>query len=432
MTSFSFLNCSNDDDEEKSLADKVETNQDENEESEDPSRNQEEPSVSQVLSSIPLTTEEQMMTGGMNDFSLKLFSTLSAQTHQNLLVSPLSVTFLLGMLNEGAEGQTQEEITCLLNLGEDARSVSEYCRKMLDWASRLDSSTTISLSNMFYYNTLYDLSLFPTYSDALQTYYHTRAEGLDFSLPDAVEIINTFCRRQTNGLIPSIIKYLEPSAACCLLNAVYFKGVWKYQFDKKNTKEGRFTKADGTTSTVDMMQMCCDVKYTETDEWKAIVLPYGNEAYNMVVMLPSGGKSLSSLASGLSTDVLSQILNADSTGVDIQLPKFEIQNNLNLTETLSQPWGIPTAFGGNAQFTRISPDFPGLSLSVISQKSFLEVNEAGTEAAAVTIVLMETMNPDTEESASILPTFHCDHPFLYLIVEKSTGAIFFMGTYMGE
>ena len=373
-----------------------------------------------------------------NDFACNLFRIINEQQGDgSIIVSPISVGYLLGMLNEGAYGETRRQINNVLGMGGSVQDINEYFKKIMNEAPNVDPTVTVKTANCIFVISGY--SLIPQYRDDMRNYYRALAEAVEYSGESIVDITNNWCKRNTDGMIPEILKNgeLNPNRVMYLLNAVYFKASWAENFDPNQTRDRNFTKLDGTTVMLPMMHLETRAAYGKNDLCKLLRLPYGNGGYSMVVMLPNEGKTVGDVIKNLSAQSLKEQLHQmRSTRVDILMPRFTAENETNLAPILSA-LGMPRAFSRNdAEFPNMvqkqnnENDIGCLYVSMMKQKAKIEVNEEGTKAAAVTIAEMSTrsavLNPPQREE------FHATRPFVYYIVENSTGTIYFMGTYCGE
>ncbi|MBQ9556457.1 MAG: TonB family protein [Muribaculaceae bacterium] len=380
--------------------------------------------VEEVITS---TEPQDEMLDNNNDFACNLFRAINKQRRGSVVVSPISVSYLLGMLNEGADGKTRQQITDVLGLHRSIQETNEYFKKMMSMAVTVDSTVALNVANSIFINSGY--SIMPQYKADMQRYYNAQCEALDFSNPSSLDRINDWCKTNTGGMIPAILDELTPSGVMYLLNAVYFKASWSQKFDSKETRERRFTGQNGTTVQLPMMHLNTRAAYGTNDVCKMLCLPYGNKRYCMYVLLPKKGKTINDVIKGLSAQKLQeQQSNMSScTVVDILMPRFTTSSDTNLKGVLSA-MGMPLAFGSGAQFSNMVKG-DNLFVDMIKQKAKIEVNEKGTEAAAVTIARTLKEEVVVEERPV---KFHANRPFVYYIIERSTGTIFFMGTYCGE
>ena len=385
------------------------------------------------LRPITLTAEQQQMRDNNNEFACRLFRTINEQKEGNgsLIVSPISVTYLLGMLNTGADGQTRQQIADVLGLGSSVIEINEYCKKMIDEAPRVDPSVTVQIANCIDVNSALGITLVPQFKTDMQNYYNAQIEALDFGKSSSLDKINNWCKKNTDGMIPSILDRLSPNAAMCLLNAIYFKATWTEKFDPKDTRDMDFTMPDGSTSQHKMMHRKALAAYDKNDLCEMLYLPYGSNGYGMYVLLPVEGKTVDDVIQGLSAEgVQEQLFEMGPHEVDILMPRFTTSNETMLNEVLSA-MGMPRAF--NPQYAEFPNMAQGKNLfvSMMKQKAKIEVNEEGTKASSVTISQMGmTAPPPAPQYLQV--DFHATRPFVYYIIESSTRSIFFMGCYCGE
>lgn len=375
---------------------------------------------------IVLTRSEQEMVVNSNSFALNLFANVKEKLAEgkSFMISPLSVTYAFGMLNNGADGKTREEICKVLGV-EDVESMNAFCQKMIDESGKLDPSTKLSIANAVEVNQNY--KLYEDFIKVAKTYYDADVENLDFSSPSALKHINDWCAKHTNNLIPKILEQLNPESVAVLLNAIYFKGIWTNKFDKKDTKKEYFTLSSGNHKKLDMMHQKNKFDYCEHETCQIIRLPYGNEAFNLTILLPIEGKKVNDIIESISKEDWFNNIPLYRQLVDVKLPVFKTESHFGLEEILPT-MGMPSAFDGfNSDFSKFckKPTF----ISKVIHKSYIEVNEEGTEAAAVTAIGKDVFSISPSEFKD--PEFHADHPFIYIISEKSTNTIFFMGEYNG-
>lgn len=381
---------------------------------------------------MQLTAPQKSLVENNNDFSFHLFRTVNQinGTKKSCILSPISVTYMLGMINDAATDQTQEEITNTLGLsGKTAREINELCQTLMTQAPELDGQVTLKTANAIYTNRGYTLK--SDFSKDMAAYYKANAKTLDFSLPDAAKEMNGWTNKQTNGMIPEIVDTLNPHAVTYLLNAVYFQAKWTKQFDAKKTQREDFTNANGAKVKVEMMHNKAEALYAYNDTYSTLWLPYGSDtAWNMMVLLPREGKTVDDVMATLTTANWKETLNnAQRTELDINMPKFTTNNTTELNELL-KAMGIQRAFNRNyAQIPNMCEKV-NLFISKMLQKARIEVDEEGSKATAVNVTgTMETTAlPMMLEKGE----FHADRPFVYLISENNSNAIFFVGTYMGD
>ena len=372
------------------------------------------------------TSLQGKMPDNNNDFACKLFRTINEQKKGSTIVSPISVSYLLGMLNEGADGETRRQITDVLGLGGSVQEINEYFKKMMHEAQSVDPSVTLKSANCIYFKL--GMRINPLFKADMQNYYDANVEAINFNSSNIVNKINSWSKAHTDGMIPKLLKKdeLKPRAVMYLLNAIYFKATWTDQFDPWNTRDLDFITLDGKTVKRPMMNRRGVATYGKNELCKMLCLPYGNKAYSMVVLLPNEGKTTDDIIRDLSAQKLKQWKSQMRTEeVDVLMPRFTTESETRLKDILSS-MGMPRAFKRDtAEFPNmIQKPKVALYVSMMKQKAKIEVNEEGTKAAAVTVAEM-----DICIGMHYYEYFYATRPFVYYIVENSTGAIYFMGTY---
>jgi serpin B len=262
-----------------------------------------------------------------------------------------------------------------------------------------------------------------SFLDVVRTYFDAEAHGLNFSdVNGSLAAVNGWVNQKTNGKIPTILDDISSNNVMFLVNALYFNGRWREQFDPAETTDDLFTTAPGVTQPIRLMRREGNMSYAETPTYQAVDLPYGNTAFTMTVLLPKPAVDVETIAAGLtSTSWRSLTASLVTTEVDLALPKFQMSFERTLNDDLSA-LGMAEAFiPGHADFTRMSPDGLDLYLSFVKQKAFVDVDEKGTEAAAVTAV---GVNPTSLPAYRVM---RIDHPFVFVIRERLSGTVLFMG-----
>ncbi|MDR2765225.1 MAG: serpin family protein [Tannerella sp.] len=371
---------------------------------------------------IVLTRAEEAVVAGNNAFAFNLLRQVAGETQaDNLLVSPLSLSLALAMLNNGANGQTQEEIQTALGYGDVTREEANgYFRKITDAMQELDTCVRFESANSIWIAK--DFPVLDAFKEVNQTYFD--ADVLDFDLSDpagTVKRINDWCSEKTHGLIPQLLD-AGGEAVMYLVNALYFKGSWTSPFDKSKTKEAPFHNLNGSTANLPTMQQIELLKYARTETFELVELPYGNEAFDMTLLLPATDVSAASVLETLDATAWNDVLEKRSWWeIDIRLPRFKVEYKRTLNKDL-MTLGMTSMFG-DADFSLISP-FP-LFVSKVLQKTALEVNEEGAEGAAATVIGM--IGADLGVEPVPPPVVAFNRPFIYFIKEKSTGSILFAG-----
>lgn len=373
---------------------------------------------------LVLTAAEQQKAGNDNRFAFELFrtATTNLKANENALLSPLSVGVALAMTNNGAVGETRQAIEQTLKFdGFDTETINAYYQKLLTDLPALDPRTTLDIANSIWYRQ--GFHVLPDFLNINGTFYNANVSALDFADPAARDVINNWVSNKTRKKIPTIIDNGIPAdMVMYLINAVYFKGTWEQRFKKADTKRGVFSLPDGSTLQTDFMQVRHKFNLAATDEAEAIELPYGNRKYSMVVLMPRGGTTPAQLAEKLvGPEAWASVVGAFRTAeVQLALPKFKFSYENKLNDELSG-MGMGIAFSPQADFSGIGGG-RNLVISEVKHKSFIEVNEEGTEAAAVTSVGVEL----TSVGPSVY-TLNVNRPFLFAIREMNTGLILFLG-----
>ena len=389
---------------------------------------------------IDLTRAEQELVMANNDFAFNLFRKAGprmtngaagpcfTEPNKSTILSPISITYALGMLNNGAAGETQAQINKVLGFGETgADGINAFCKKMLTEAPKLDKLTKVMIANTIYMNQGYQLK--PDFVTKAKDYYDAEPESRNFADGKTMDVINQWASDHTEKMIDKVLDNdeFDPTAVSYLLNAIYFKGAWAEKFDKANTKDEAFTNENNQEVQVPMMHQEHEFNYTEDEDCQALCLPYGNNAYRMTILLPKEGRTVYSLAQKLTTQTWQRYQWMGTAIVDVKLPRFESKTNVDLKPVM-MALGMPNAFSDYlAEFPHFCnvPTYIGL----MKQVARIKLSEEGTEAAAVTVIGMyEKAMPQEPKHVN----FHATHPFIYIISEQSTGAIFFIGQYMGD
>lgn len=384
---------------------------------------------------IPLTNEQKAMVKSNNDFAFNLFRNFNTTGEEkgDNLISPLGATFLLGIINAGATNETSEEITTALGFSnQSAETVNDFCQAFMENAPKADTGITVNFANLLVTNK--NSVVEEDYKKTLQKAYQAESFSLDFADKNSLKYINNWCDEKTKGCIPSILDELYSNAIAYLLNAIYFKGKWTYGFEEKNTQSEPFTQLSGKTKSVDMMYQKAEV-FAYTDEtFNMIVLPFSAGAYTMNVLLPNKGFSTYDIINLLSSNTWESILNSTyssqiTTIAEIKLPRFKTTTDFDMIPTLEQT-GIHRIFDSNlSQLDKIGKN---VFISMMKQKSYIEVNEKGAEMASVSVAGMLDSDLGPAEIKERNLQFFADHPFVYVVSETSTGAVFFIGTYQGK
>lgn len=359
-----------------------------------------------------------------NAFALNLFSQMKG--FDSKVVSPMSVSYLMGMLANGADGQTRQEIMKAIGCEKvSLKDLNEFYQMLITRANHFDKATTINIADYIALNCHYQLK--DVFASTMQNYYKAGVESLDFSKASTLKRINRWCSDHTDGMIPKIIEQVDADAVSYIMNAIYFNGTWTDKFDTRQTKLENFQGYTRDIKKTQMMHRNGKYQYMDNADFAAVNLPYGNGSYSMTVILPNRGKSIDEVMAGLDAKKVSELgRSMDECVVDLKLPRFTISQETSLNDIISK-LGAPTMFTSGADFSNFASG--NLSISKMLQKAKIEVSEEGTKASAVTMamVAMTALRPEPRKVE-----FHANRPFIYMITEHSTGAILFMGQYTGS
>jgi len=380
--------------------------------------------VSNSYEPINLDLKSQSIVTSSNQFGFDLFkSTIkNSDEFQNIMISPLSVSQALGMTWNGALGVTRAEMTEMLGFDvenqQELNGSNQTIRKAL---LNADRKVDMNIANSIWYRKGYSIN--PEFINTNENFYNAQVESLDFSKVDeSKRIINQWVSDKTKGRIPKIVEGISNDHVMFLINAVYFKGKWKFKFQKESTSEENFYLTNGTSIATSMMKQSAELMYFSAESCSGIAMPYGNEHFQMVVILPNEGVDISTVVDRLDDQTWNFYLNSvNQRGVEVWLPRFTFESKLKLNEPLMD-LGMKKAFTSGADLSKIGPG--NLYISKVQHNTFIEVNEEGSEAAAATSVeIRET----SLENPGLPLSFKVDRPFLFVSREKDTGAILFMG-----
>jgi serpin B len=280
----------------------------------------------------------------------------------------------------------------------------------------MDRTVTLGIANSIWNDD--SRPVHPDFASTIDTYYDGEARSLDFAAPSTKDEINGWVESKTQGKIKNLLEGIDPEEIMFLINAIYFKGEWTYQFDPLLTHQAPFRNLDGTTTSVQMMRSKgATIGYYANEKIQLMDIPYGNEQFNFTVIMPNVSSNLISVADELTAAELSEWIGAsDSVSIELELPKFKMEWKKDIKVQLAT-MGMPMS-----DFPGLFQNFDDVEISRVVHQSFLEVNEVGSEAAAATAIGI------TFTSAPATPTrITVDKPFLFVIREKHSGVILFMG-----
>lgn len=379
--------------------------------------NQEADSVkpNQLLKAVPATFADQT-----SEFAFDFLKKHNAEekADKNYFVSPLSLHVALGMLANGADGKTKEELTTGLRVSSDLATTNSIYKDLMEGLPNADPKVTNTIANSVWYRNTFSVE--KSFLDVLKASFNAQTYAEDFNNTATVGKINNWASDNTNGKIKKVIEQIEPAHVMFLMNALYFKGDWKIPFKTENTHDADFAGTTGTKS-VKMMSMQEKVKYAKRSNYQALELAYGGGNYVMTIVLPEGKTSVGEVINTMSANEWKSLNTAlAEQKVIIGLPKFTVEYETNLNNVLGK-MGMPTMFTDLADLSKISPPAGKIKVGFVKQNTFVAVDEKGTEAAAVTTIGVELT------SMPILPEFICNRPFAFFISEKQSNTILFAG-----
>ena len=359
-----------------------------------------------------------------NRFGFKLYAQLlKEQPSQNVFISPSSIAMALAMLYNGASGETQQAMSKAMELqGMTLEEVNQSNAQLKSFLENADPKVALIIANSLWgrEGIAFKQEFFRICTES----YGAEVKSLDFMSPMAPDIINSWVSRSTRGKIQQIIGDVRDSVLM-LINAVYFKGEWSKQFDKASTHDGPFHLLDGRVTQSPMMMQSGDYEYFKGDQFQAIRLAYGQGRFGMYIFLPNQNSSLEAFNRSLDERTW-EIWKAQFQveGGSVTLPRFRLVYEAHLKDSLAALGMGPAFDSSRANFERIQAPPSGLYINEVKYKTFLEVNEEGTEAAAATAIGLDLGATHLPKEFSIV----VDRPFFCVIVDELTESILFMGS----
>lgn len=374
-----------------------------------------------------------------NAFGFKMLSTLKKDSKaDNLFISPLSISQVMKMAMNGAAGKTLQQMASVLQLdGTDPASINKQDQQMLAAITTPNASFVkmfkengggdptfkLRVANSLWGNK--NIVFAPDFISTCQNSYKAMVRSADFSKPQTVTEINSWTSKQTEGKIPTIIQKLRESDLLVLINATYFKAPWEDKFEKQETKQMPFHATSGSTPKVSMMHRHARLGYQENGNFQAVRLPYADRSNAMYVLLPKESKNVDAILASMSGQTYRNLTgNFEQKLGDLYLPKFKFDYSKKLEEAL-QKLGMIDAFSSkDADFSKMIKTGPRPFVGSVIHKSYVDVNEEGTEAAAVTAMMMVGSGMPRPEQPFQMKV---DRPFLFIIANETTNSILFMG-----
>ena len=371
---------------------------------------------------VILTSEQREKANADNGFAFGMFREISKLQGENTFFSPFSLNMAMGMLYNGASVNTRKEMDIVLNtVGFSEFEFNNYYQTISQELLAIDPTTEIAIANAIWYHKVFQVK--EAFIETGKNFFDADIVALDFNDAKSVNFINDWCSSKTAGRIGNMVSHLNQDHRMILTNALYFKSKWEKEkkFDKEKTKPDDFTKNDQTKTKVNMMEQTTSLPYYADPYLQCVEMPYGNKAFSMIAILPPEEGNIDQLIDHLSSVKWDRITNEmKQQRVWLKIPRFKMECDLSLNQPLINT-GIRQTFNG--EFPNIANE--DIPISNVLQKIFVEVNEEGTEAAAITNIMIVAYGIIRIPGGPI--PFFANRPFLFLIREKSTGVILFIG-----
>jgi serpin B len=387
--------------------------------------NKENPDVPGEPADLNLKDGSEFVIESMNEFGLDIFRLLNEDEEDdvNIFISPTSISLALAMTLNGANTSTEDSMAFAMRMDHlPPDQINETYRDLMAGLKTCDEKVLLEIANSIWYREGYPVE--QDFLDINEEYYNAEVRELDFFSPEAIGTINNWVADNTHDKITEIIKVIDPQTIMFLINAIYFKGVWAIEFDEDDTQNATFYNADNSASTVKMMHMEDTIGYYENELFQACELDYGRGNFSMLVFLPKYDVTIDEVISELNEDNWNTWLGSFyKTEVNLNIPRFKFEYEKELNDVLKL-MGMEIAFDPwLADFSGINPT-DQLYISYVKHKTFVEVNEEGTEAAAVTVVAVNLCS-------AMANYMIVDRPFLFAIREKTTNTTLFIGKVAG-
>lgn len=383
-----------------------------------------------LTAEIDMKTNIRKATDGNNEFAIKMYSELVKAEKGNIFFSPYSISTALGMVYAGAKGNTEAEMAKALHFGMPQEQLHLTFGQIINSLNNLpkEDGNELNVANALWAQKGY--KFLDEFLGITKTNYQAALEELDYQADVELcrKTINIWVEKKTNEKIKNLIPsgVLDKGTRLVLTNAIYFKGKWMDEFDKKNTKDEAFNFADGTKADVPMMNRTARYGYYSEEGFQLLEMPYAGKNLSMVILLPDKTDGITELEKNLTSVKLAQWLGKiRSPEVIVSVPRFKTESSFSLADMLTA-LGMKEAFSPSADFSGMTGG-KDLYISAVLHKAYVDVNEEGTEAAAATGVVMRVTAVRQPEKPIV---FKADHPFLFLIRDKNTGSILFMGRIM--
>jgi serine protease inhibitor len=381
---------------------------------------------------IKLSAGQKELIEGGNRFGLNLYRQILSEegAGENVFISPLSVHLALSMAWNGADADTRAQMMEVLGFPERSdEEINQSISKLIADLLSVDEKVETGIANSIWYREGFDVK--PGFLKVNSEHFNARVSALDFDNPQSKDIINAWVAEQTKDRISEIVDQITPEHVMFLINAIYFKGIWSTEFVKDNTREREFYLHNGSVRQVMTMETEGEFGYAARDGYRVAELPYGQGNYSMLVFIPDEETGIEGMTDVLTPgewNLLPDVLKKQT--VNVRMPKFTFKYETELNDPLKS-LGMTDAFSEHlANFEKLVelPPMLNIYISKVMHKTFVEVNEEGTEAAAVTSVefVVTSAGPDIPE----VIRFYVDRPFMIAIKEKYTNSIIFIGRVM--
>ncbi|MDH5398141.1 MAG: serpin family protein [Cyclobacteriaceae bacterium] len=369
-----------------------------------------------------LTAEEEEVVLSNNDFAIGILQKIDSAEQQNYFISPLSISYALGMTYNGAGGTTKEAMAATLGCQDlSPETINQGYKDLKGLLADADPKVTMDIANSIWYRQ--ELNIKGTFNDLVTTYFDAHVSPLNFNDPGAKDIINQWVADNTNDKIQNMLGQIPPEAVMYLVNAIYFNADWKYKFEKNQTSPGDFFNEDGTISEARfMVSEGVELLKYYPPGLTMVDIPYSNGQYAMTVLMPDKSSSTKTIIENLTAHQLNEwYLNADTSAVKLFLPKFKIEYKTSLNDAL-KALGMGLAFSDGADFSGLFEEVLPLAITKVAHQTFINVDETGTEAAAATSVEVGITSMPSGP-----PVVRIDRSFIFLIRERHTNTIVFAG-----
>ncbi len=377
-----------------------------------------------------LAQDSNLISENANKLALIFYKNITKSFQSNFVFSPISISTAVAQIYIGSEGQTKREISDVFYFNDDVQlfkeSFNNYSNKLFEY----DDSLSINLSNA---NSIWidkNINLKNDYMVDLSYYFNSEVFELDFeNKTESVKKANSWVTDNTNGKIEKVLSVndLTKNTSLLILNAIYFKDRWKFEFKKESTKDDDFFLLNGESTTTKMMNNTSNYGYSANENYESLLLPYNTENFSMLVLLPREIDGLTDLEINIDDINIKDLLtNIIIRKIHLSLPKFKFQFSFDDLKDILSDLGMSNAFDrGYANFKKIyDEENKNLYIEDVKHKAFIEVNEEGTEAAAVTAIIGGISTTSIKQQPLKVKI---DHPFLFFIVEKNTKSILFIG-----